>query len=61
MPRTTKKRNVDAAVWLAVLLDAQAKPDAATAKLARAELRRIGVKVSLATGRRGPAERAGHE
>ena len=41
------RRNVDAAAWLAVLLDAQRKGNFAAADRARRELLRIGVKVSV--------------
>jgi len=47
------KRNVDAAAWLAVLLDAQRKGDSAAAVRARRELLRIGVRVSVGQGGKG--------
>ena len=44
---TTEKRNIDAAAWLAVLLDANNKGDTRRADRARRELARIGVKVEV--------------
>lgn len=51
------KRQVDAAAWLALLLDAQHKGDAAAAARARQELLRAGVKVSVARAGRRKAVR----
>jgi hypothetical protein len=49
------RRNVDAAAWLAVLLDAQRKGDSVAADHARRELLRIGVKVSVRHTPKGAA------
>ncbi len=50
---TTEKQNVDAAAWLAVLLDANNKGDARRADRARRELERIGVKVEVGQDGKG--------
>jgi len=42
-----RKRETDAAAWLAVLLDAKARGDTAAADRARKELARLGVTVSV--------------
>ena len=55
---TVGKRSVDAAAWLAVLLDAQRKGDPVAADHARRELRKIGVRVFVGQ-ERGRAE-GGH-
>lgn len=47
------KRNIDAAAWLAVLLEAQQKRNPIVEARARRELARIGVKVSCGRGDKG--------
>lgn len=49
------RQNVDAAAWLAVLIDARQKNDFEKAAHAQRELSRIGVKVTF--GRRGRGQR----